>query len=45
MKIDERLTALEKKLLRIEAVVWYVGASLLIKQGIDILPLVQAMLN
>ena len=44
MTIDERLTTLEKKLLRIEALIWYIGGSILIKQGIDILPVVSALI-
>lgn len=41
LKIDNLTT----RLTRLEALMWYVAGSILIKQGIDILPVVSALMG
>lgn len=36
---------IEKRLSRIEYIVWYIGGSILIKQGIDVAPALMTLLG
>jgi len=43
MTLTFRVTALEKKMIRIEALLWYVAGTLSIKFGSEIIPLISAL--
>jgi len=45
MSLNIRVSALEKKMIRIEGLLWYVAGTLSIKFGTEILPLVAAVLR
>ena len=44
MSLNLRVSVLEKKMVRIEALLWYVAGTLSIKFGTEILPFVAAMI-
>jgi len=43
--MKHRLEELEKKVWRIEKVIWYIAAMISFRAGYDIVPIVQAMLG
>ena len=45
MTLNLRVLTLEKKMYRIEALLWYVAGSLSLKFGSEILPLITAALS
>ena len=45
MTLNQRVDNLEKKIVRIEALLWYVAGALSLQFGKELLPLVTAMIN
>ena len=45
MNLNLRIDILEKKMARIEGLLWYVAGALSIKFGSEILPIVAGMIN
>jgi len=45
MENKEKICQLERKIIRIETLLWYIAGTLSIKFGSELLPLVTALLN
>ena len=45
MNLNLRIDLLEKKMIRIEGLLWYVAGALSIKLGSEILPIVSSMIK